>query len=74
MKSLIFSALLLLISIHSFAGEFTAEIDSLSLKDSLSYFGSSENPNVYKESAHESSMIAELIILGNIGQLLFQLR
>ena len=55
MKSLIFSALLLLISIHSFAGEFTAEIDSLSLKDSLSYFSSSDNPNVYKESARESS-------------------
>ena len=54
MKSLIFSALLFFIPLHSFAGGVIDEIDSLSLNDSLAYFTSSSKQNIYKEKGRES--------------------
>ena len=55
MKSLIFSALLLFMPLHTFAGGVIDEIDSLSLNDSLAYFTSSSKPYIYKEKGHESA-------------------
>jgi hypothetical protein len=54
MRSLIFSALLLFMPLHSFAGDVIDDTDSLSTKDSLSYFTSGVRQNVYKENGRES--------------------
>ncbi len=54
MKSLIFSVLLSIMPAFSVASNKLEVVDSLSVKDSLSYFTSDSNYNVYKENGHES--------------------